>query len=130
MKYEEEFRETEWGCADGRRIKIKDMELGHLVNVINWVHDHHDGYSDYIRKNLIAEAEYRKLSLFASGKPYPREVDGRWMIYDVTTKQNIIEPPPQEYIDAVADNPRYQDMLECVKEYRKQIKNKSVDKPR
>lgn len=120
------FRETEWGCADGRRIKIKDMELGHLVNVINWVHDHRAKYSDNIRANMIAEAEYRKLALFAESKPYPREVNGRWMIYDVKTKQNIIERPPEEYIEAVADNPRYQAMSEWVQEYRKQRKNNNV----
>ena len=119
-----EFRETEWGTADGRRIKIKDMELGHLVNVLNWVHDHN--YSDRIRASMIAEAEYRRLTLFAEGKPYPREVEGRWMIYDVATKQHIIEKPPAEYIEAVADNPRYQEMSAWVQEYRKQRKNKDV----
>lgn len=114
----ESFREKEWGSADGRRIPIKDLGLGHLVNILNWVHDHHASYSDEIRRNMIAEAEYRKLNLFAQGKAYPREVDGRWVVYDVKTKTCVIEKPPEDYIDAVKDNPRYQEMSEWVQTQR------------
>lgn len=112
-----DFREREWGAADGRRIKIKDMDLGHLVNVLNWVHDH-DRYSDDVRARFIAEAEYRKTFLFAEGKAYATKIDGRWKVVDPETGEGKIIPPPADYIEAVKDNPVYQRMSEWVQEKR------------
>lgn len=122
-----DFREREWGTADGRRVKLKDMDLGHLVNVLNWVHDH-DRYSDDTRARFIAEAEYRKTFLFAEGKPYPTKIDGRWKVIDPETGDGKIIPPPNDYIEAVKDNPVYQEMSEWVRAKRQQISRANRDK--
>lgn len=116
------FREREWGRADGKRVKIKDMDLGHLVNVLNWVHDHHDSYADYIRDQFVAEAQYRKILLFAEGKAYPGQIDGRWKVIDPVTGAGSIIKPPADYLDAVKDNPVYTEMSEWVQEKRKKLR--------
>jgi hypothetical protein len=105
-----DFRERTWCTADGRSIQIKDMELGHLVNVLNWVHDNNRSYSDSVRGDFIKEAEYRKVLLFAEGKSYPSEVDGSWKIIDPETGLGSIQKPPEDYIEAVKDNELYQRM--------------------
>jgi hypothetical protein len=105
-----EFREKEWGTASGGRVKIKEMTLGHLVNVLNWVHDHNDRYSDTIREHFINEANYRKLFLFANGEAYPGLVDDKWQIIDPATGKCSIEKPPEEYLEAVKGNEGYQRM--------------------
>lgn len=114
MSRDLDFREIEWGSADGRRVKIKDMDIGHLVNVLNWVHDHALRYPDRTREQFVAEAEYRRLFDFAERKPYPGLVDGRWQVIDPNTGQGKIIPPPEGYIQAVKDNPEYQRMSEWV----------------
>ena len=118
-----DFREQEWGTADGRRLPIKEMTLGHLVNVLNWVNDHSKSYSDRIRDTMRKEAEYRKLFLFAEGKPYPGLVDGVWKVIDPQTGTGSIIKPPDDYIEAVKDNPAYQRMSEAVKKIRKTRKS-------
>jgi hypothetical protein len=115
-----DFREREWGTADGRSIKIKDMDLGHLVNVLNWVHDH-DRYSDDTRARFIAEAEYRKTFLFAEGKPYATKIDGRWKVIDPETGAGTIIPPPADYVEAVKENEIYQRMSARVQEQRRKM---------
>ena len=125
MRTHNDFREKEWGAADGRCIKIKDLELSHLVNIINWVHDHHSKYPDSVRKGMVAEAEYRKLGLFAEGKAYPRKVDGKWKVYDPETKECVIVPPPADYIETVKDNPTYQEMSKWAQKKRQAEKRKN-----
>lgn len=112
-----DFREREWGTADGRRVKVKDMDLGHLVNVLNWVHDH-DRFSDDTRARFVAEAEYRKTFLFAEGKAYAALIDGRWKVIDPETGDGKIIPPPADYIEAVKENEIYQRMAARVQEKR------------
>lgn len=119
-----DFREREWGTADGRTVKLKDMDLGHLVNVLNWVHDH-DRYSSDTRERFVAEANYRKTFLFAEGKAYPAKVDGRWRVLDPKTGESKIIPPPADYIDAVKENEIYQRMSARVQEKRRKM---AVDK--
>lgn len=115
-------REKTWRTADGRGIMVKDMELSHLVNVVNWVHDNHDSYPQHTRDLMIAEAKYRQLFLFAEGKEYPQLVDGKWKIINPKTGAGRIEKPPQEYIEAVKDNPAYQAMSKRTQEKRKNQK--------
>ena len=105
-------REQFWRAADGRRIAIKDMELGHLVNVINWIVDNRKSYPKSIMELMIAEANYRKVFLFAEGKSYPHKVGRRWKIIDPITGEGRIETPPTEYLEAVKDNEAYQVMRE------------------
>ena len=84
-----DFREKEWGSADGRRIKIKNLETSHLVNILNWVTDHSKKYSSSIIEGMKAEAEYRKTFLFTEGKPYPQLVNDRWVLLDPTTGKGV-----------------------------------------
>lgn len=119
-----DFGETNWGTADGRRVKVKDMDLGHLVNVLNWVHDHHDRYPDHIRAGFVQQAEARKFELWAAKKPYPCLQDGRWCIMDPKTGVSGLRIPPKKYIEAVKDNPRYQAMREDVERIRAKLPKK------
>ena len=112
-------REMEWMSADGRRTKIKDMEVGHLVNVLNWITDNMPSYGFLIYNQLAAEAQYRQLPSFAEGREYPQFVDGRWVVVFPQTGEKKVVPPPADYIEAVKDNPWYQKMAKSVQEERK-----------
>ena len=103
-------REKIWRSADGRHIAIKDMELSHLVNVINWINDNKESYPKQLLELMIAEANYRKTFLFADGKAYPQKMKLRWEVIDPQTGKGYIEKPPDEYIEAVKDNDAYQVM--------------------
>lgn len=115
-------REKTWRTADGRSIMLKDMELSHLVNVVNWVSDNEISYTRSIRDLMIAEAKYRQLILFTEGKEYPQLVDGKWKIVNPKTGVGRIEKPPKEYIEAVKDNAAYQAMSKRTQEKRKNAK--------
>ena len=120
------FREQPWGTADGRKVKLKDMDIGHLVNVLNWVEDHEGLYGDRIKSYLKQEAEYRRIFAFAEGLPYPMiNNTGRWEVLDPKTGKGSIIPPSKEYIEAVKDNECYQRMSKAVQEKRKKL---GVDK--
>lgn len=103
-------REKIWRTADGRSVAIKDMQLGHLVNVINWIIDNRESYPRSVLELMIAEAKYRQLSLFSEGKPYPQKMGKDWKIVDPKTGTGHIEKPPAEYIESVKDNNAYQAM--------------------
>lgn len=92
-----------WRSADGRTAKIKDLSDGHFTNILNWVADHPGSYSLDICLALVKEAEYRKVILFAQGLPYPEYSGSRWELIDPETGQGCVEPPPQEYLDAVQE---------------------------
>jgi hypothetical protein len=112
-------RERVWRTADGRGIAVKDMQLGHLVNVINWVLDNSDSYPNSILNTMVAEANYRKLILFAEGKDYPQQVGSRWKVIDAKTGNGSIQKPPADYIEAVKGNEAYQHMSKRTQELRK-----------
>ena len=117
------FREITWGTADGRRVQLKDMEIGHLVNVLNWVHDHDGLYSDRVKAALIKEAEYRRIFAFAEGQSYPMISNtGRWEVLDPKTGNGSIIKPSDEYLEAVKDNACYQRMSKAVQEKRKKMR--------
>lgn len=103
-------REKIWRTADGRGVAVKDMQLGHLVNVINWVLDNPHSYPRSILTLMTAEADYRKVFLFAEGKDYPQKVGRRWKIINAKTGNGSIEKPPADYIENVKDNTAYQSM--------------------
>lgn len=123
MSKDLEFREITWGTADGRRVQLKEMEIGHLVNVLNWVHDHDGLYSDRVKAALIKEAEYRRIFAFAEGLPYPMISNtGRWEVIDPKTGKGSIIKPSKEYLEAVKDNDCYQRMSKAVQEKRKKMR--------
>jgi len=103
-------REKSWRTADGRAVMVKDMQLGHLVNVINWILDNPHSYPASSLALMIAEANYRQPFLFANSEPYPQLVGTRWKIVDPKTGVGKIEKPPKEYLESVKDNAAYQHM--------------------
>jgi hypothetical protein len=117
-------RTKHWRTADGRAIEIQHMELSHLVNVVNWVHDNRDSYPQHVRDLMIAEARYRQTLLFAEGKEYPQLVNDKWKIINPKTGVGRIEKPPAEYIEAVKDNPGYQAMSKRTREKRQKENTK------
>lgn len=94
-----------WITADGRKFRIQDMELGHLVNTLNWVM--YNDYDGATRARFEGEARIRQINGFFNKEPYPVKIDGKWYVYDFETKSATIIPPPDEYIEAVKDNPDY-----------------------
>jgi hypothetical protein len=117
MSYSED---TYWRTADGRGVKVSEMKLGHLVNVINWIMDNPNSYPGHTLARMIAEADSRKTLLFASGEPYPQKMGKRWKIIDPKTGVGTIEKPPADYIEAVKDNPGYQAMSKRTQGKRKE----------
>ena len=112
-------RHMMWRTADGRGVKLMDMELFHLVNVINWINDNADAYSPHVLEAMIEEANYRKVFLFAEGKEYPQKIGDRWKVIDPQTGTGKIRKPPKEYIEAVKDNDIYQSMAKRTQAKRK-----------
>lgn len=112
-------REKTWRTADGRAIAVKDMELGHLVNVINWITDNSTSYPKSILGIMVAEAKYRQTFLFAEGKAYPQLMGKAWKIVDPQTGVGKIEKPPKEYLESVKDNAAYQHMSKRTQEKRR-----------
>jgi hypothetical protein len=108
-----------WRTADGKSILIQDMQLGHLVNVINWVSDNLSMYGHPVLNTMIEEAQTRQMTLFANGSPYPQFNGKRWVILDPNTGVGKIEKPPEDYIEAVKDNVSYQRMSKSTQEKRK-----------
>lgn len=98
-----DFRERKWGSADGRLIKVKDLEIGHLVNILNWILDNPLGYDIGVYHLMVKEAEYRRLVQFAGNGPWPEFVESRWVLKDPVTGSGFLTPPPQEYIDKLIE---------------------------
>lgn len=119
MSADLDFRERTWGTADGRRVRFCDMDLGHLVNVLNWVTDHDGRYPSRVVEDLTKEAEYRRVFSFANCEPYAGFIDNRWKIIDPKSGKTTIQKPPKEYIEAVKDHPGYQEMSAWVQKKRK-----------
>lgn len=116
-------RETHWRTADGRMVKIKDMTIGHLVNVVNWVTDNSDSYPESVRELMESEIEYRQLSMFAEGKLYPQKINNKWVLVDCVTGKKGIIPPPKDYIKNVKNNKIYQEMSKATQLKRSKYKN-------
>ena len=77
----EEFRDTLWGVADGRQIKIRDLELSHLVNILNWVRDRPRQYAAELYPLLEQELELRRLLQFSQGGQIPfKGTEGTWQL--------------------------------------------------
>ena len=113
------IEDTYWRTADGRGVKVTEMDLGHLVNVINWIIDNPDAYGPSTLERMVIEADNRKTVLFAQAKPYPQKVGKRWKIIDPMTGKGSIERPPEDYIEAVKDNPAYTAMFKRTQKKRR-----------
>lgn len=117
------WRERIWRTADGRNVQIKDMDLGHLVNVINWIADNPMSYPKSIYDVMVREANYRQIILFAEGKAYPQKTNVGWRVIDPITGQGRIIPPPADYIEGTQDNEAYQRMSRHTQAKRKNESN-------
>jgi len=97
-----------WESADGRTHRIKDINCGHLVNILNWINDHPDNYEDSegLYDDLEKYAKHIAYFLFCEKKAYPLKNDknGRWYLFNPSSKKHTIQPPPPEYIEYVKEN--------------------------
>lgn len=99
-----EFGEAFWTSADGKRTKIKDLEIGHLVNILNWVAIKENKYPAHFVSDLTAHAYDIKFKLFSESKPFPHLADnGKWVLMDPKDGTCKVERPPAEYTEAVLE---------------------------
>ena len=89
----EEFREKLWRCADGRRIKIKDLSPSHIVNIMNWVTARSESYPPAVIEMLKEEASYRQITQFAAGQPYPLFDGTMWILVNGEMEDFTNYPP-------------------------------------
>ena len=69
-----------WGPEDGDPILVKDLTTLHLANIINWIMNHDNQYSDGFLEFMISEAKYRRLEAFVNGKSYVVcDINGHYM---------------------------------------------------
>jgi hypothetical protein len=115
------WREHPWASADGRVTKLKDMRLGHLVNVLNWVNDLPGRYQDTTKELLLREAEYRKFIGFSGKKPYPERIDGKWFMFDPKTGLTQTQAPPKYFLKKAEKNKSYTELKEEVDRIRGHI---------
>ena len=58
-------KESMWHTADGRSIRITEMTLSHLVNVINWIGANPSSYRPRIFEIMVNEAKARQVLLLS-----------------------------------------------------------------
>jgi hypothetical protein len=51
-----------WTTAEGRKVRLCDMDSEHLINVIWWVMARRSVYPESTQKILLEEANYRDLA--------------------------------------------------------------------
>jgi hypothetical protein len=99
-----DFAETNWVSADNKKTKIKDLELGHLVNILNWIAIKSNKYPADLIENFTAYAFDIKFSLFSQGKPFPHLADnGKWVVMNPADGTCKVERPPAEYTEKVIE---------------------------
>jgi hypothetical protein len=107
----EDIGNIKWRTANGQTLRIKDMEIGHLVNSINWVYKHQRDFDPSLHGYLEEYAKHISYFLFCDRKPYPYKKDNKWYIFDTTSGKLTHEKPPAEYIEYIkeheSDNPRF-----------------------
>ena len=88
---------TRWEAYDGRQILIKDLEVRHLVNILNWIKktnkEHGRAvYTDGLLHLMEAEADLRVMLGWAKNKGIPRkDADGWWEVINQTRIEKAIE---------------------------------------
>ena len=89
--------DTHWESYDGRKILIKDLEIRHLVNILNWVKETNDGhdcdiYPPAVCQLLQDEAQLRVMRGWAANKGIPKQLDnGEWVVVNQTFTEQLIE---------------------------------------
>ena len=86
---------TTWTSYDGRETLIKDLEVRHLVNILNHILASNVVdmcYPDHLYKFLAGEAKYRIMIGFAANMGIPKQLDdGTWTVVNQTPEEKRIE---------------------------------------
>lgn len=98
-----DFGKHEWRSADGTRTKFDDMDVDHFTNILSWVEGRKQSYSDTFIQELLNYASAKSFVLFCDNKPYPFREETGWIVIDPVSGTKGTKPPPQEYIDRVAE---------------------------
>ena len=59
-----------WGPEHGDPILAKDLTASHLCNIINWIQDHPEQYTQDVLNFMVGEAKYRQLASWTNDDPY------------------------------------------------------------
>ena len=94
---------TRWESYDGRQILIKDLEVRHLVNILNWAAEKNISkgrtiYSDGLCQLLANEAELRIMRGWAKDVGIPRKLDdGTWTVVNQSRIEKAISDIKSTY---------------------------------
>ena len=85
-----------WESYNGRKILIKDLEVQHLVNILNHIQQANestgrDVYGQEVLVLMEAEAELRIMIGWASNKGIPRKTDNGWIVINQSPAAVAIE---------------------------------------
>ena len=85
-----------WTSYDGRETIVKDLEVRHLVNILNHMiecnKDGKAGYPNHLYEFLAGEARYRVMTGFAANIGIPKQLDdGTWTVVNQTAEEKRIE---------------------------------------
>lgn len=86
----------QWESYDGRQTLIKDLEVRHLVNILNHVKETNEAspgtYPELVVRILEAEGELRIMAGWAKDIGIPRKnEDGTWELINQTADEKAIE---------------------------------------
>ena len=82
---------THWESADGSLYIIKDLEISHLVNILNWVKQHPKNYGFGLFSFLEEEAKLRKMIAFSENTPYPFKLEsGFYKLVNISKFRAVI----------------------------------------
>ena len=113
-----DFGDKIWGSADGKKTKIRDLSIDHLVNILNWVTDPDHTYGKDFVVGLEQYATDLKFINFAKKEPYPQQQeDGSWVVVNPATGEVGVTAPPTQYIKKIKKKLRKND----IKSYKKII---------
>lgn len=87
---------TIWGSYDGREILIKDLEVRHLVNILNHIKEINEAspgaYEPELYALMVAEAELRIMVGFAKNKGIPKRLeDGTYTLINRVITEKAID---------------------------------------
>jgi len=81
-------RDLEWGTADGRWIKVRDLEDTNLANVIKHIKTYN--LSQRMLLACLKEAKIRGLKReFLERACIPYKKDGKWMVWSEEKRSEI-----------------------------------------
>ena len=89
---------TTWTSYDGRETLVKDLDVRHLVNILNHIIEANgkckdvNAYPSHLNEFLTGEARYRIMTGFAANIGIPKQLDdGTWTVVNQTPEEKRIE---------------------------------------